>query len=145
MPEFIQINDEIAVAMQLFEEDIDRAYDQGFRTIVCNRPDHEEDLEDQPLAKTLERYALEKGMSFAHIPVDWEGPSIEAVKNTRNVLDSSDGPILAYCLTGGRSTKLWALAEAHSGKASLDDLIDTASQAGFNISAIRPSLESLAA
>ena len=54
-----------------------------------------------------------------------------------------DHEYLLYCRSGNRSTVLWALAQA--GKEPVADLIGTAAKAGYDISGVRPLIESLAA
>ena len=55
---------------------------------------------------------------------------------------ASPGPKVAYCRSGNRSTVLWALSRA--GLEPADGLIQTAAQAGYDISGMRPLIESLA-
>ncbi|MDF3606601.1 hypothetical protein PE067_10865 [Paracoccus sp. DMF-8] len=55
---------------------------------------------------------------------------------------SLPGPKAAYCRSGNRSTVLWALSQAHLRPA--DELSETAARAGYDLSGVRPLLESLA-
>ncbi len=54
-------------------------------------------------------------------------------------LEAADGPILAFCRSGTRSTFLWALASASLGKDG-EALIAKAANAGYDISPIRHAL-----
>lgn len=55
---------------------------------------------------------------------------------------AAPGPKLAYCRSGNRSTVLWALARA--GQEPVADLLQTAARAGYDLSGVRPLIESLA-
>ena len=55
---------------------------------------------------------------------------------------ASPGPKLAYCRSGNRSTVLWALARA--GQEPVEELLQTAARAGYDLAGVRPLLESLA-
>ena len=59
-------------------------------------------------------------------------------------LTAADGPVLAYCRSGTRSCNLWALAAARAGR-NPTLLIAQAEAAGYDLSALRPTLESLSA
>jgi uncharacterized protein (TIGR01244 family) len=59
-------------------------------------------------------------------------------------LDGAKGRVLAYCRSGTRSTLLWSLAEAKGG-ADPDALSEIASQAGYDLTPVRPLLDMLSA
>jgi len=56
-----------------------------------------------------------------------------------DALQKADGPVLAFCRSGTRSTYLWALAR-HSLGDDGEALIATAAGAGYDLSSIRPIL-----
>ena len=55
------------------------------------------------------------------------------------MVDAAEGPVLAYCASGTRCTVIWALSQA--GKASADEILGTAAQAGYMLEQLRPHLE----
>jgi sulfide:quinone oxidoreductase len=59
------------------------------------------------------------------------------------IVDGLPGPVLAYCRSGTRCIMLWALSQA--GKKSTADIIRQAATAGYDLSALAPRLEHLAA
>ena len=59
-------------------------------------------------------------------------------------LEQAEGPILAYCRSGTRSTLLWALAAAKQGETP-DAIARAAAQAGYDVGPIRPMIDMLAA
>ena len=56
---------------------------------------------------------------------------------------SAESPVLAYCLSGTRSTYLWALTEVRN--AGVDAVIATAMQAGYDLSPARQMLQLVSA
>ena len=52
------------------------------------------------------------------------------------------GPVIAYCRSGNRSTVLWALNQA--GRMPEDEILSTADAAGYDLSGVRPLIASLA-
>ena len=57
----------------------------------------------------------------------------------QEALDEAEGPVLAFCRSGTRSTFCWALAKGTAG-ANPDELTAKAASAGYDISPIRPLL-----
>jgi uncharacterized protein (TIGR01244 family) len=55
---------------------------------------------------------------------------------------AADGPVLAYCASGNRSSILWALSQA--GKTPTDDLIEAGGRAGYNLEPVRQQIDQLA-
>ena len=127
----------ISVYGQLTPEDVTRAKAQGFTAIVNNRPDDEQP--GQPGGAEIAAAAAAAGMAYTAIPVDHRGFSEAQVAAMAEVLDKADGPVLAFCRSGTRSTFLWALARAQLGD-DAETLIGKAANAGYDISPIRPAL-----
>ena len=64
----------------------------------------------------------------------------EDVAAFREALDDLDGPVVAFCRSGTRSSVLWALSNA--GRMPADEIIAAAARAGYDLSALRGRLES---
>ncbi len=127
----------LSVSPQLTEADIAQAARDGFRGIVDNRPDGEES--GQLSADQMEQLAARHGMAFAHVPVVSGKIGDEDVARMADVLARFDAPVLAYCRTGTRSTTLWALSQA--GSMPAETILKTASNAGYDLAALRSRLE----
>lgn len=134
------LTDSFAVAPQIAIEDLDDLKAQGFRTIVCNRPDGEvpEDLS----ADAVEKACRAIGLSFVRNPLTYGALSLEHIEIQRQAAQS-DGPVLAYCASGNRSSILWGLAMA--GQLSTVDILTRTATAGYNLQALVPQIESLSA
>lgn len=142
MVKSIKIDEKFSVSGQLDTSDLESLKEQGYAVIICHRPDYEDP--NQALAADIESRAVELGLQFLHIPVSGSGPTMQAVQMTKEALDEANGQVLAYCRSGMRSVMLWSLATAMGGGVTSDELISTASAAGFKIDGLRTTLDSLA-
>jgi len=111
-----------------------------FRTIINNRPDAEEP--GQPSSAELESEARRLGLDYVHIPVVPGAIEAEQIAAFGKALEGRKGPMVAFCKTGRRSATLWALSQA--GRRSVDAILSTAAAAGYDLSGLRPKLESAA-
>lgn len=127
----------LSVSPQLTAADVAEAAREGFKAIIDNRPDGEEP--GQPSAADMQVLAATHGLAFAHVPTIGGQITDEHVARMSEALARLDGPVLAYCRTGTRSTMLWALGEA--GAQPADALIEVAARAGYDLSGLRPRLE----
>ncbi|TZG26058.1 TIGR01244 family sulfur transferase [Sphingomonas montanisoli] len=132
---FRKIDDRISVFGQIRPEDVATAAAQGFTTIVNNRPEEEE--AGQPAGDTIKAAAKEAGLAYVAIPITHAGFSIPQVDAMRKAIANADGPILAFCRSGTRSTLLWALASAADG-ADPEEVARKAAAAGYDVSPVRP-------
>lgn len=98
----------IAIAGQLHPDQAVELAQMGFKSIVCNRPDHEYGP-DQPTAEEI-RLAVEKaGMVFAFHPVAGDGGTAEDAKEMGRLINALPLPLLSYCYSGGRCVALISL------------------------------------
>lgn len=126
----------LAVAGQLSADAIRDLAEQGFTTVICNRPDGEEP--GQPPLAELEAAAAEAGIAFHHIPVSGGQFPESAISAFADVLDAAQGKVMAYCRSGTRSTCLWALSQARSTQPA--QLIEAGARAGYDLSGLAPAL-----
>jgi len=142
MSGFRQLSENILVSPQLMLADVAAAAAAGVVMIVNNRPDGEEP--SAPQGDDIAAAAAAAGLNYVAIPVGHSGFSEPQVDAMIAALEQAEGPILAYCRSGTRSTFLWALAEAKQG-GDPDTIARTAAQAGYDIGPIRPMIDMLAA
>lgn len=136
-----RIDDLLSVSPQIAPEDVAVIKAAGFAGIVNNRPDGEEP--GQPAGDAIRAAAQAAGLSYAAIPVTQAGFSRPQLDAMAAALADAGGPVLAYCRSGTRSCNLWALARAQAGDAPAD-LQAKGAAAGYDLSGIRPLLDSLA-
>ena len=136
------LNESVAVAPQIMPDDMSAVRDAGFVAVINNRPDSEE--AGQPSGEAIRAAAEAAGLAYHEIPVTGAGFSHPQVDAMAAALVAADGPVLAYCRSGTRSCNLWAHAAAKAGR-NPELLQAQAGQAGYDLSAIRPTLDALAA
>jgi uncharacterized protein (TIGR01244 family) len=130
-----QLTDQLSVAPQINLADISAIAAQGFRSIVNNRPDHEEP--GQPTNAELAAAAQQAGLDWRYIPVVSGSFSDDKVRGFSDALSQLPGPVLAFCRSGTRSSVLWAL----QADGPVDDVLATTQAAGYDLSMLRPQLE----
>jgi len=136
-----QVTPFLSVSPQISEADLSVLKSLGFRTIINNRPDGEEDR--QPSAQSLEQAARAQGLDYIHQPIVPGQISEDDISAFAKALGSVQGPVLAFCRTGTRAISLWALSEAwHLDPQSL---LHTAKGAGYDLSGLADRLSGRAA
>jgi uncharacterized protein (TIGR01244 family) len=141
MSSFRDVTPEFSASPQIRLQDIAVAANEGFKAVICNRPDSED--AGQLNADQVATACAQQGLSFTHIPVVG-AMSQSQIGLMDAALQAAGGPVLAYCRSGTRSTNLWALSRAADGE-DADSLIAAAAGAGYDLSGLAPTLRSLAA
>jgi uncharacterized protein (TIGR01244 family) len=100
---------DVCVAPQLTPEAMAEAAAVGFKSVVNNRPDFEHGP-NQPTSAAIEAAALAAGLQYRHLPVDGGYQSPEEVAAFAQLLQELPRPLLAFCRSGARSTRLFVLA-----------------------------------
>jgi sulfide:quinone oxidoreductase len=106
-----------------------------YRMLINNRPDGEEP--GQPSSAELEAAARKLGLGYAYIPISGEIDDSD-IAALAKALSGNRGPALAFCRTGNRSARLWALSQA--GKHSAAWIIAAAADAGYDLRSLEPRL-----
>ena len=140
MTDFRRLSDRVSASPQITVEDVRAAAAEGFTTIVNNRPDDEEP--GQPDGAAIEAAAREEGLAYHAIPISGGQFGDEQIRAMREALGSSDGPVLAFCRSGTRSTLLWSMAQAEAGH-DLNEIATQAAAAGYDVSPIAGMLQAL--
>lgn len=82
----------------------------GIRAVINNRPDFEHDAH-QPTSAAIEAAARAAGLEYRHLPVDSAHQSPEQVAAMARMLAELPRPLLMFCRSGARSTRLFHLAQ----------------------------------
>jgi uncharacterized protein (TIGR01244 family) len=105
----LELAPQVFVTGQLYEHDVRLAAKQGVRTIMNNRPDGE--APGQPLSADLAKVAEELGVTYVYHPVVPQLVTREDVEEFGRVCEDLDRPLLIFCRSGARSTRMWEMAE----------------------------------
>ncbi|NML14650.1 TIGR01244 family sulfur transferase [Azohydromonas caseinilytica] len=105
---------ELCVAPQLPPEAMAEVARAGFRSVINNRPDFEGGPE-QPTSAAVEAAARAAGLEYRHLPVAPGYQSPEEAAAFGQLLQELPKPVLAFCRTGTRSTKLFVQAQQQQG------------------------------
>lgn len=139
MTVFKALDEKTLVAGQIAPADLATAKSIGVTTVINNRPDGE--APDQPRGSEIAEAAQAAGLSYVAIPVAG-GFSMEQVMMMRDALASADGPVLAFCRSGARSTNLWSLARAMMGDTP-ESLIEKAAVQNYDLMPLAGALKQL--
>lgn len=100
-----EIATDVYVTGQITEQGLKLAAEQGIRSVINNRPDHEEP--GQPLNDDLQRAAEALGLTFIHQPVVSGAMTPKDVEDFREIYPDVAKPLLMFCRTGARSSYLF--------------------------------------
>ena len=108
-PQVAKLGAGFCVAPQLDVAAMAWAQQNGFLSIINNRPDFEAGP-DQPTSATLEAAARAAGLHYAHLPVAPGMQTAAEIARFAELLNELPQPILAFCRSGTRSGKLYRAA-----------------------------------
>ena len=106
----LAIAPDVCVTGQLDPASMAEVARMGFRAVVNNRPDYEGGY-DQPTNADLEKAARAAGLDYRHLPVsgNYQGP--EDASRMAHLLRDLPRPVLLFCRSGARSTRLYMMAQ----------------------------------
>lgn len=126
------INAEISVAPQITPDEVQKLADQGFRALICNRPDGE--AADQPNFSEIEAAAKKAGLEIRNLPIVSGKVSDQDAADFGAAMQELPRPILAYCRTGTRSATLWSLSQAN--RMSVAGILAATKAAGYDMGGV---------
>jgi uncharacterized protein (TIGR01244 family) len=129
-----------AVSPQISVEHLPAIAAAGIKTIICNRPDIEVETDQQTDA--IRAAAEAAGVRYEVLELTQATMTPQNVARQRALIDGAEGPVLAYCRSGTRCSIVWALA--HAGDLTPDEILSATTDAGYQLSDMRPVLEQLA-
>jgi len=127
---------DFAVAPQIVPEELAEAARLGFKTVIDNRPDPE--VGDELGSDAMQAAAEAAGMTYRYIPYFPGNLTPELVAAFEAAMEEIEGPVLAYCRSGTRSSHLWAMWQA--GRRPIEEIVSAAASAGYDHSGLVPLL-----
>ncbi len=128
---------DFAVTPQIDPADLAEAAKLGFRVVIDNRPDEEVGPDLQGAA--IEAAAKAAGMEYHYLPYYPGALTRDLIAAFEAQMEVIEGPVLAYCRSGTRSSHLWALWQA--GKRPTEEIVEAAAKAGYDHSGLVPLLQ----
>ncbi|MFT6451805.1 MAG: sulfide:quinone oxidoreductase [Halocynthiibacter sp.] len=122
----------LSVSAQVALDDMNTLAKQGFRAVICNRPDGE--APDQPSQEEVAAAAKKAGLAFVYLPVTPGVVREETAREFGAALRELPGPVLAYCRSGTRSATLWSLAMA--GEKPVVEILSATKAAGYDMGGV---------
>jgi cysteine desulfurase len=104
-----RISPEFSISPQLMPGDLEAVRNQGFKSIICNRPDGE--APEQPSFAEIAATAGRLGIEVRYLPVVGDKIGADELASFAACIESLPAPVLAYCRTGNRSGMLWNMSE----------------------------------
>ena len=101
---------DICAAPQLTPEAMAEAAAMGFKAVVNNRPDFEHGP-DQPTSAAIQAAAEAAGLEYRHLPVAGGYQSPQEIAAFADLLAELPRPLLVFCRSGARSTRLFMQAQ----------------------------------
>lgn len=133
------LTDRYHVSPQIDPQEAEAIKAAGYVMVIDNRPDGEVPPSHQATAM---RAAIEAtGLRFEALPITHQTMTAENILAQSELVAEANGPVLAYCASGTRSSVIWALGNAEALGA--DAVIEAAAKAGYNLAGLRPTLETL--
>lgn len=99
----------VYVAPQLIPDAMAAAAAAGIKSVINNRPDMEGGP-DQPTSHSIQTAALMAGLEYAYLPVQGAYQSPADIAACAQLLKTMPRPLLMFCRSGARSTRLFQQA-----------------------------------
>jgi len=100
---------QVSFSGQITPEQVQEIADQGFKTIINNRPDGE--AVDQPTSAEIEAAAKAAGVAYKEISFAGNELNMQHVEDFADYFNQAEQPILMFCRTGNRSNGLYEAAK----------------------------------
>lgn len=126
------ISTELSVAPQIVPADMTQVAADGFRSVICHRPDGEG--ADQPTFEEIEAAAQAAELEVVYQPVTSGKVSDKDAEAFGELMQRLPKPVLAYCRTGTRSATLWSLSQAKTR--SLSEILAKTKAAGYDMAGV---------
>lgn len=107
-----KITEDFSVSPQILPDAVQTIALEGFKSIICNRPDGEST--DQTPYSLIEAQAKIAGLEFRYIPVVSGAMTQDDVDAMASALAEMPTPVFAYCRSGTRCGVLFRAVQAQA-------------------------------
>lgn len=126
----VALDSSTTISGQIAPEDFAALAARGVRMVISNRPDNE-DPGQLPAAEAA-RLAAEHGMAFRHVPISLPALAPADIARFADAMAAAGGPVHAYCRSGMRSSLVWAIDSAGSGRMTPEALLARGREVGVD-------------
>jgi uncharacterized protein (TIGR01244 family) len=114
LPPLMELAPGLTAAGALTRDHIEALAAAGTKVIINNRPDSEDP--GQLDADEARRLCAAHGIAYHHIPFVGATLTAAHVDAMAAALKEANGPVVAHCRSGTRSTMVWALTRMREGE-----------------------------
>ncbi len=132
MTTFKAITAGLSVSEQITPAMLRDIADQGYKAVICNRPDGEG--MDQPTFDEIEAAARAAGLQARYLPITQGKVTDEDAAAFGAMMQELPKPVLAFCRSGMRSATLWSLSVAK--EKSVADILAATKAAGYDMGGV---------
>jgi len=100
---------EVSFTGQITPDQVPMIAENGFKTIINNRPDGEEP--NQPTSAEIEAAAKEAGLAYKEISFTGNELNQTHVETFADFFNQAEQPMLIFCRTGNRSNGIYEAAK----------------------------------
>lgn len=100
---------QVSFTGQITPDQLQTIADDGFKTIINNRPDGED--ANQPSSSEIEAAAKQAGLAYKEISFAGNALTQPIVEEFADYFNEAEQPILMFCRTGNRSNGLYEAAK----------------------------------
>ena len=125
----VQLSESLSVSDQITPADVAAIAAAGFKILINNRPDNEE--QNQPSSEQVSAAAKAAGLSYYHLPVTAQNFFAFDFQQMAKLIDDLDKPAFAFCRSGTRCTNLWVATREPDQR---DASVKQARQLGYDLS-----------
>ena len=126
MAQFKQIRDGFFIGPQPNEQDLEKAKQQGIKTVIDFRLPSE-------IPTSNEKLTRDGGLDYVNVPVNKASLSELQIGELDSALQQKEGPFLLHCATGARAAMLLALRTAKKNHWSAERTFEDAKSMGFDL------------
>lgn len=132
----VKLDESYFVLPQITADVVRQLKDEGFDTIINNRPDNEEEL--QPSSAELASIAEELGLTYVYNPVNLSAlTNVELDRQKASIANAEK--CLSFCRTGTRSSVLWALI--NQDNQNMEAMLTELKIKGFDLGRCLPAMK----
>ncbi len=99
---------QVTFSPQISAEQVPLIAEKGYKTVICNRPDNEE--EGQPTSASVAEACKQAGLVFKEVSYSGGNLTQENLEIFAEFFKNNEQPVYMYCRSGNRSKMMYQAA-----------------------------------